>query len=194
VAAATSAPLMMKSAAIMRATLAGDLATTDDPARAIDPQRIRYDEMTRARAAMGRRIEFGAGVATVALAVLAALLLVFAPLLPYCATAARVCAASEWRYRSLLQSGFTTGDWALALLPGAVAIAGGLGAIVDARLGRRAGLFILGIALMLGLAFCVLGITGLGIIYLPSIMGLGLASYGALLSRRSIGTPHDVGE
>jgi hypothetical protein len=136
---------------------------------------------------MGRRIEIGAGVATIILALLAALLLFFAPLIPYCAAAARSCAANELRYRSLLQSHLGAEDWALALLPAVVALAGAFGAILDARTAGRAGLLTLGAALFLGLIFCALGATGLGVIYLPTILGLGLASYGAYLRRRAPG-------
>jgi hypothetical protein len=138
---------------------------------------------------MGRRIEFGAGVATIILALLAALLLLFAPLITYCPIAAHVCMASELRYRSLLQSNLGAGGWALTLLPAIVALVGGVGAILDARAGGRAGLVALGAALFLGLVFCVLGVTGLGIVYLPAILGLGLASYGAYRHRRPRGAP-----
>jgi hypothetical protein len=143
---------------------------------------------------MGRRIELGAGVATITLALLAALLLLFAPLVPVCASAARGCAASEVRYRSLLQSHLGAGDWALALLPAAVALLGGAGAILDARLGGRVGIVALGVAFFLGLIVCVLGATGLGVVYLPAILGLGLASYGAFLRRRAAGIPPDAAD
>jgi hypothetical protein len=136
---------------------------------------------------MGWRIEFGAGVATIALALLATFLLLFAPLIPYCPITSHTCLASELRYRSLPQSNLDAGGWALVLLPAVVALAGGAGAILDTRTGGRAGLVALGAALFLGLIFCVLGVTGLGVIYLPAILGLGLASYGAYLRRRSPG-------
>ncbi len=142
---------------------------------------------------MGRRIEIGAGVATITLALLAALLLVFAPLIPSCATATLTCPASEVRYHSLLQSHLGAGDWILALLPAIVALIGGAGAILDAQRGGRAGLLALAAALFLGLIFCVLGATGLGVVYLPAILGLGLAAYGAYLRRRTVGTSSDTG-
>jgi hypothetical protein len=142
---------------------------------------------------MGRRIEIGAGVATITLALLAALLLVFAPLIPSCATATPNCPASALRYHSLLQSHLSAGNWALALLPAIVALIGGAGAILDAQRGGRAGLLALGATLFLGLIFCVLGATGLGVVYLPAILGLGLAAYGAYLRRRTVGTPSDTG-
>lgn len=138
---------------------------------------------------MGRRIEFGAGVATIILALLAALLLLFAPLIPYCPIASHTCVASELHYRSLLQSNLGAGEWALAMLPAIVALVGGVGAILDARTTGRAGLVALGSALFLGLIFCVLGLTGLGVVYLPAILGLGLAIYGAYLHRRTKGAP-----
>jgi hypothetical protein len=141
---------------------------------------------------MGRRIEFGAGVATIVLALLVALLLLFAPLVPYCDSVSQACAASELRYRSLLQSHVGAGDFALALLPVVIALVGGAGAIVDARRGGRAGLVALGAALFLGLIVCVLGATGLGVVYLPAILGLGLAGYGAYL-RRATGASTDIG-
>ena len=138
---------------------------------------------------MGRRIEFGAGVATIILALLAVLLLLFAPLIPYCPIASHTCVASELRYRSLPQSNLSVGGWALALLPAIVALVGGVGAILDARTSGRVGLVALGAALFLGLIFCVLGVAGLGIVYLPAVLGLGLAIYGAYLHRRSAGAP-----
>lgn len=142
---------------------------------------------------MGRRIEFGAGVAAIVLALLAALLLLFAPLVPYCDPGAHTCVASELRYRSLLQSHVGAGDVMLALAPAVIVIVGGAGAIVDARRGGRAGLVALGVTLFLGLIVCVLGATGLGVVYLPAILGLGLAGYGAYLHRRATGASADIG-
>jgi hypothetical protein len=142
---------------------------------------------------MGRRIELAAGVATIVLALLAALLLLIAPLIPYCPAAPHACAASEVRYRSLPQTSLSAADWALILLPAVVAIAGGAGAILDARRDARIGVLALGVGLFMGLIFCVLGTTGLGVVYLPAVLGLGLASYGAFLHRRSIDAPSDLG-
>jgi hypothetical protein len=142
---------------------------------------------------MARRIELGAGVATITLALLAALLLLFAPLVPFCASGAHACATSEVRYRSLLQSHLGAGDWALALLPAAIALLGGVGAVVDARRSGRMGIVALGLAFFLGLIVCALGATGLGVVYLPAILGLGLASYGAFLRRRVVELSDDIG-
>jgi hypothetical protein len=134
--------------------------------------------------AIGRDIELGAGIAAGVLALLALALLLLAPLLPYCAVAARPCPTGAVRYTALAHAQLSAGAWALVLAPCAIVLAGAAGALAEARFRRRAGIIPLGIATALGLLLCVLGLSGVGIVYLPAILALALATYGAMLHRR----------
>jgi len=133
-----------------------------------------------------RRIEFGAGIAACALSLLAFAFLVFAPIVPVCTVAAaQTCPAHAVRYESLAQapSGVTTWLFVLAML--ALSLAGGVGAIVEARTGRRLAAIPLWAATVLVFAGCALAASGAGIIYLPSVLALALAAYASILSRLS---------
>ncbi|HEX5547886.1 MAG TPA: hypothetical protein VFX24_10770 [Ktedonobacterales bacterium] len=133
-----------------------------------------------------RRIEFGAGIAACALSVLAFAFLVFAPIVPICTVAAaQTCPAHAVRYESLAQapSGISTWLFVLAML--ALSLAGGVGAIVEARTGRRLAAIPLWAATVLVFAGCALAAGGAGLIYLPSVLALGLAAYASILSRLS---------
>ncbi len=133
-----------------------------------------------------RRIEFGAGIAACALSVLAFAFLVFAPIVPICTVAAaQTCPAHAVRYESLAQapSGISTWLFVLAML--ALSLAGGVGAIVEARTGQRLAAIPLWAATVLVFAGCALAAGGAGLIYLPSVLALGLAAYASILSRLS---------
>jgi hypothetical protein len=133
-----------------------------------------------------RRIEFGAGIAACALSVLAFAFLVFAPIVPICTVAAaQTCPAHAVRYESLAQapSGISTWLFVLAML--ALSLAGGVGAIVEARTGRRLAAIPLWAATVLVFAGCALAAGGAGLIYLPSVLALGLAAYASILSHLS---------
>jgi len=130
---------------------------------------------------IGRRIELGAGLAAAVLAPLGLALLLFAPLLAFCAVAARTCPPGAVRYEPLLRVRLSGPAWAAVLAPCAVALAGAAGAVADARFGRRGGRAVLVAATALGLLVCVLGT--LGLVYLPAILALGLATHGAVLGR-----------
>src|SRR5690348_14171097 len=131
-----------------------------------------------------RRIEFGAGIGACALSVLAFAFLVFAPIVPVCTVAAtQTCPAHAVRYESLAQapSGFVTWLFVLAML--ALSLAGGVGAIVEARTGQRFAAIPLWATTVLVFAGCALAVGGVGLIYLPSVLALGLAAYASILSR-----------
>ena len=133
-----------------------------------------------------RRIEFGAGIAACVLGALAFAFLVFAPIVPVCTVAAaQSCPAHAVRYESLAQapSGISTWLFVLAML--ALSLVGGVGAIVEARTGRRVAAIPLWAATVLVFAGCALAASGAGIIYLPSVLALALAAYASILSRLS---------
>jgi hypothetical protein len=131
-----------------------------------------------------RRIEFAAGIAACAMSLLAFVFVVFAPIVPVCAIATSSrCPANALRYESLAQapSGATVWLFVFAML--ALSLAGGLGAILEARTGRRAAAFPLWGTTALVFGGCALAANGAGIIYLPSVLALGLAAYASVLSR-----------
>jgi hypothetical protein len=131
-----------------------------------------------------RRIEFAAGIAACAMGLLAFVFVVFAPIVPVCAVAASSrCPANALHYESLAQTPSGATVWIFVLVMLALSLAGGLGAIFEARTGRRAAAFPLWGATVLVFGGCALGAGGAGIIYLPSVLALGLAAYASVLSR-----------
>ena len=118
-----------------------------------------------------------------------------APLFSVCPAAARgatTCAVASARSVSLLATRPGVEIWALLLALLAITLAGGIGAIADARAplaadaqlmaGRR--MLALWVAALLVFATCALGSRGpLGLLYLPSTLALALAAYVALLRR-----------
>ncbi|HEY1389236.1 MAG TPA: hypothetical protein VGF38_11890 [Ktedonobacterales bacterium] len=133
-----------------------------------------------------RRIEFGAGIAACALSVLAFAFLVFAPIVPVCTVAAeQTCPARAVHYESLAQAPSGVSTWLFVLAMLAFSLAGGIGAIVEARMGRRLAAIPLWAATALVFGGCALAAGGAGIIYLPSVLALGLAAYASILSRLS---------
>lgn len=133
-----------------------------------------------------RRIELGAGIAACALSVLAFVFLVFAPIVPVCTVAAaQTCPAHAVRYESLAQASSGASTWLFVLAMLALSLAGGVGAIVEARTGRRLAAIPLWAATVLVFGGCALAVGGAGLIYLPSVLALGLAAYASILSRLS---------
>jgi hypothetical protein len=133
-----------------------------------------------------RRIEFGAGIAACALSVLAFAFLVFAPIVPVCTVVAvQTCPANAIRYESLAQAPSGVSTWLFVLVMLAITLAGGVGAIVEARTGRRLAAIPLWAATVLVFGGCALAAGGAGLIYLPSVLALGLAAYASVLSRLS---------
>ncbi|HEU5347986.1 MAG TPA: hypothetical protein VFU63_05175, partial [Ktedonobacterales bacterium] len=86
------------------------------------------------------------------------------------------------------------GVWLFVLAMLALSLIGGIGAIVEARTGRRVAAIPLWVAAVLAFGGCTLAASGAGIIYLPSVLALALAAYASLLSRlpaRNPQTPED---
>ena len=131
-----------------------------------------------------RRIEFGAGIAACALSVLAFVFVLFAPIIPVCANAsAQQCPANAVRYMSAVQSSPGAGFWIFVLAMLALSLLGGVSAMIEARTGRRAAAIPLWASAVLVLGGCALFATGIGLIYLPSVLALGLAAYASVLGR-----------
>ena len=132
-----------------------------------------------------RRIESGAGIAACALSVLAFAFVVFAPIVPACASPAQLCPRNASRYVTMIQGSPGAGVWLFVLAMLAISLAGGVGAIVEARTGRRLAAIPLWAAAVLVFGGCALAAGGVGIIYLPSVLALGLAAYASILARLS---------
>ena len=131
-----------------------------------------------------RRIEFGAGVAACALSLLAFVFVLVAPIIPVCTVAnAQRCPASAVRYEAIIQAAPDAGAWLFVLAMLVVSLAGGVGAIVEARTGRRAAAIPLWVASVLVFAGCALAASGAGVFYLPSALALALAAYASILAR-----------
>ena len=133
-----------------------------------------------------RRIEFGAGIAVCALGILAFVFVLFAPIVPVCANAtanAQQCPANAVRYVSAVQTSPGAGFWLFVLAMLALSLLGGISAIIEARTGRRAAAIPLWASAVLVLGGCALFATGIGLIYLPSVLALGLAAYASALAR-----------
>lgn len=133
---------------------------------------------------IGRRIELGAGVAALILALLGLALLLFAPLVAACAVATHPCPPRAVRYESLLRARLDAAAWAFALAPVVLALLGAAGAVADAVSELRLGVAALGIATGLAVLLCLLGAAGIvALSYLPATLALALAAYGAYLRR-----------
>ena len=131
-----------------------------------------------------RRIEFGAGVAACALSLLAFVFVLVAPIVPVCTVAnAQRCPASAVRYEATIQAAPDSGAWLFVLAMLVVSLAGGVGAIVEARTGRRVAAIPLWVASVLVFAGCALAASGAGVVYLPSALALALAAYASILAR-----------
>lgn len=132
-----------------------------------------------------RRIEFGAGIAACALSVLAFAFVVFAPIVPVCSSPAQLCPRNAPRYVTMIQGSPGAVVWLFVLAMLALSLMGGVGAIVEARTGRRVAAIPLWAATVLVFGGCALAAGGAGIIYLPSVLALGFAAYASILARLS---------
>jgi hypothetical protein len=130
-----------------------------------------------------RRIEFGAGVAACALSLLAFIFVLVAPIVPVCASPEQLCPKGAPAYVSIIQASPDAGAWLFVLAMLVISLVGGIGAIVEARTGRRAAAIPLWVAEILVFAGCVFAASGAGIIYLPSVLALALAAYASILGR-----------
>lgn len=126
-----------------------------------------------------RRIEFGAGVAAAALGLLAFIFVLTAPIVPVSCPANASCARA---YETFVEANGAGGlFFALAML--VAALVGGVSAVVEARKGRTVAAIPLWVAAALAFGGCALAASGPGVLYLPSVLALGLAAYASLLAR-----------
>jgi hypothetical protein len=133
---------------------------------------------------MARRLELGAGIAAGALALLALVVLAFAPLVPYCApTASPVQNCGAVRYQSLALTDPEAAVWAYLFGLLLVSLVAAGGAIVEARYGLRSGALPLWVGALLLFFASVFTAGWVGLFYLPTVLALGVASYAALLRR-----------
>lgn len=130
-----------------------------------------------------RRIEFGAGVAACALSLLAFVFVLFAPIVPVCASPEQRCPRGTPRYTAIVHTAPGASVWIFVALMLALSLAGGIGAIIEARTGRRGAALPLWAATVLVFGGCAFAASGAGVIYLPSVLALGLAAYVSALAR-----------
>lgn len=133
---------------------------------------------------MLRRIELGAGVASAVLGLLGFAMILFAPLVPYCADPGVLrCPAARIHYTSAMRSGLTGGAWALTLLLLAIILLGAAGTLLDVAEFRPLGILLLWPSAIFAFAICAYAAGGVGIIYLPAVLGVALATYVSVLAR-----------
>lgn len=128
-----------------------------------------------------RRVEFGAGIAAAVLSLFALGMLLFAPLVTYCAVQVRApTACPDVRTTSLAHAGLDAAAWAFLIGMLALTLAGAAGAIGEARFGVREGAYALWAGAALVFAGCALTAGGVGMLYLPSVLALCLAAYASV--------------
>ncbi|HLZ24835.1 MAG TPA: hypothetical protein VKQ30_22165 [Ktedonobacterales bacterium] len=131
-----------------------------------------------------RKIELGAGLAAGILSVIGMLVLLFGPLVSYCAdrgSTLRQC--TSIRYTSLASAGLTASGWAFTVGMFVAVLAAAAGAVGESRFGIRNGAILLWAGGALVLFGCALTAGNIGLFYLPSVLALGLATYASVLRR-----------
>lgn len=133
---------------------------------------------------MVRRMEFAAAVAAIVLDVLALAILLFAPLVSYCADHNGIHRTCEnVAYTNIVHTGLEPGGWAFLIGMFLTLLIAAIGAILESRLGWRAGIAFLWAGGVLALAGCVIASTGIGVFYLPAILAVALATYASIFTR-----------
>lgn len=133
---------------------------------------------------MARRIELGAGIAAAVLSVITLIVILFAPIVSSCSGGTLShCPAGHQHNESLLQLGIDGSVWAYLIGMVVVLIAGGAGAVAEARYGWRGGVALLWGGAVLAFAACALTAGGIGLLYLPSVLAVCLAAYASILQR-----------
>jgi hypothetical protein len=131
-----------------------------------------------------RKVELGAGIAAGALSGIGMLVLLFGPLVSYCAyRASDLSQCSNIRYTSLARTGLTASGWAFTLGMFLLTLVAAAGAIGESRFGIRRGALVLWSGGTLVLFACALTASNIGLFYLPSVLALGLATYASILRR-----------
>lgn len=133
-----------------------------------------------------RRVELGAGIAAGILSIIGVLVLLFGPLVSYCAYRVNnLSQCADVRYTSLAQAGLSATGWIFTVGLLLITLAAAAGAIGESRFGLRQGALALWTGGALVLLGCALTASTIGIFYLPSVLALGLATYASVLCRMS---------
>jgi hypothetical protein len=135
---------------------------------------------------MARRVELGAGIGAVALALLTFVALLSAPLVAYCASPSPVQPCSAVRHESLLNAGLDTAGWLYLTGMLLVMLVAGLGAIVEARWRIRIAALPLWICSVLAFTGCAWSAGAVGMFFLPAVLAICLAAYASALQRPSV--------
>lgn len=134
---------------------------------------------------MLRRVELGAGIAGVILALAGMVLLLLAPFQACRVTipANGTCPKADLYTTTLLRLALPAGFWIYLITVAGALLIGAAGAIVEARLGRPRAAFALWAGTILGFMACAFTAGGTGIFFLPAVLANGLAAYASLLRR-----------
>lgn len=132
---------------------------------------------------MARRVELGAGVGAVALALLTFVLLISAPLVSYCGSPSPVQPCSDVRHESILRAGLDTAGWLYLTGMLLVMLVAGLGAIVEARWRLRIAALPLWVCSALAFTGCAWSAGAVGMFFLPAVLAICLAAYASALQR-----------
>jgi hypothetical protein len=133
---------------------------------------------------MARRIEFGAGLAAIVLAVLGLVALLLAPF-PLCTVPATSgCPAEHVRNVRLIEARLDSGVWVYVIGMAVFLLVGATGALAETRYNWRAGGLLLWASAILAFMGCSIGAGGvLGLVYLPGVLALSVAGYASVLRR-----------
>ena len=133
---------------------------------------------------MARRIEFGAGLAAMVLAVVGLVTLLLAPF-PFCTVpAASGCPAGHVHTVRLIEARLDSGVWVYVVGMAVFLLVGATGALADSRYNWRAGGLVLWTSAILAFMGCSIGAGGvLGLVYLPGLLAVSVAGYASVLRR-----------
>jgi hypothetical protein len=133
---------------------------------------------------MARRIEYGAGLAAMALAVLGLVALLLAPF-PFCTVPATSgCPAGHVRSVRLIEARLDSAVWVYVIGMAVFLLVGATAALADSRSNWQAGGVILWASAILAFMGCSIGAGGvLGLVYLPGVLALSVAGYASVLRR-----------
>lgn len=141
-----------------------------------------------------RKVELGAGIAAGILSVIGVLVLLFGPLVSYCAYRVNdISQCSAIRYTTLAHAGLSASGWGFTFGMLLVTLAAAAGAVGESRFGIRNGAVALWAGGALVLFGCALTAGTIGLFYLPSVLALGLATYASILCRMNA-RPRATGE
>ena len=136
------------------------------------------------RHGMARRIEYGAGLAAMVLAILGLAALLLTPF-PFCTVpAASGCPAGHVRSVRLIEARLDSGVWVYVIGMAVFLLVGATGALAESRFNWRAGGLLLWASAILAFMGCSIGAGGvLGLVYLPGLLALSVAGYASVLRR-----------